>query len=202
MNGISPEHITGLILAGGRASRMGGLDKGLQPHRGLALAQHALQRLRPQVGSILISANRNLTTYAALGVPVCADATADYLGPLAGLLAGLKQTTTPYLVMVPCDAPHFPHDLVGRLAAALQMQRADIATAATRSQNNPQTTQAQHVFCLVKTSLIASLQSFLQTGSRKVEAWTTSQAHAQVVFEQAAEFASANTLDELRRLSE
>ena len=128
--GIDKHDITGLVLAGGRGSRMGGVDKGLQPHRGMPLAQHALLRLGAQVGELMINANRNLSAYESMGVPVWPDASADYPGPLAGLLAGLERCQTPYLVSVPCDTPDFPEDLVAKLAQALVAHDADIAMAA------------------------------------------------------------------------
>ena len=117
---IAPEDITGLVLAGGRGSRMGGVDKGLQNHHGVPLALHALLRLAPQVGLTMINANRNLAAYESMGVPVWPDALADFAGPLAGFLAGLEHCDTPYLVTVPCDSPRFPEDLVARLASALE----------------------------------------------------------------------------------
>ena len=123
--------ITGLILAGGRGSRMGGVDKGLQNHQGLPLALHALMRLAPQVGHAMINANRNLGAYEAMGVPVWPDGLADFAGPLAGFLVGLERCETPWLVTVPCDSPGFPEDLVLRLAAAAQAQGAELAMAST-----------------------------------------------------------------------
>src|SRR3954447_11955988 len=119
MSSIPREDIAGLILAGGRGSRMGGVDKGLQSHRGMPLAMHAVLRLAPQIGELMINANRNLGAYEALGVPVWPDSLPDYAGPLAGFLTGLERCETPYLVTVPCDTPQFPEDLVARLAAAL-----------------------------------------------------------------------------------
>ena len=99
---IDKSHITGLVLAGGRGSRMGGVDKGLQPHLGMPLAMHALLRLAPQVGETMINANRNLGAYESLGAAVWPDALPDYPGPLAGFLAGLEHCATPYLATVPC----------------------------------------------------------------------------------------------------
>src|SRR2546426_2795828 len=136
--GIAKEEITGLILAGGRGSRMGGVDKGLQNHLGIPLAMHALLRLAPQVGHIMINANRNLGAYDAFGVPVWPDALPDYPGPLAGFLAGLERCETAYLVSVPCDTPNFPTDLVARLAEDLLAQDAEIAMAATRDADGVQ----------------------------------------------------------------
>ena len=126
---IAREDITGLVLAGGRGSRMGGVDKGLQNHHGVPLAMHALLRLAPQVGSTMINANRNLAAYESMGVPVWPDALPDYAGPLAGFLAGLERCETPWLVTVPCDSPLFPDDLVARLAG-LEPQPASVAMAA------------------------------------------------------------------------
>ena len=90
MSPIDPQDITGLILCGGRGMRMGGVDKGLQNHHGMPLALHALMRLQPQVGHVLINANRNLSAYESMGVPVWPDPMADYTGTLSGWLAGLE----------------------------------------------------------------------------------------------------------------
>jgi molybdopterin-guanine dinucleotide biosynthesis protein A len=118
---IHAEAITGLILAGGRGSRMGGVDKGLQNFNGVPLALHTLMRLSPQVGEVMVNANRNLAAYEAFGVPVWPDSTGlgEFAGPLAGFLTGLERCETPYLLTVPCDTPLFPDDLVARLAQAL-----------------------------------------------------------------------------------
>ena len=194
---MAREHITGLILAGGRGSRMGGVDKGLQLHAGTPLALHALTRLRPQVGRVMINANRNLEAYAAFGAPVWPDADSDYSGPLSGFLAGLTHCETPYLVTVPCDSPLFPLDLVQRLAAALVQRDAEIAMAATREGG---ALQVQPVFCLLKTDLRESLIRFTQTGQRKIDKWTAQHRCVEVPFIEAQAFANANTPDELRQL--
>ena len=208
--GIRAEDITGLVLAGGRGSRMGGADKGLQNHRGLPLALHALLRLQPQVGATMLNANRNLGAYEAMGVPVWPDDHADFAGPLAGMLVGLAHCETPWLVTVPCDTPNFPADLVERLAAAAQAEGADIAMAATRepaqgadgdavARGQP-AVQVQPVFCLLKASLLESLGDFLARGQRKIDSWTAQHRSATVVFDDSAAFFNANTLEELRRL--
>ncbi len=189
--------ITGLVLAGGRGSRMGGVDKGLQNHRGLPLALHALLRLQPQVGHAMINANRNLAAYESMGVPVWPDPLADYPGPLAGLLAGLEHCETPYLASVPCDTPDFPADLVARLAQALHAEDAEIAMAATHQHG---LLQPQPVFCLLRSSLIESLVAYLQGGQRKIDRWTAQHRCAVVAFDDAAAFFNANTAAELQRL--
>ena len=196
---IAKADITGLILAGGRGSRMGGVDKGLQNHHGVPLAMHALMRLAPQVGEIMINANRNLGAYESMGVPVWPDALADYAGPLAGFLTGLEHCETPYLVTVPCDSPLFPDDLVARLAQALESHDAEIAMAATREDGG---LQVQPVFCLMKSALIESLVRFTQGGQRKIDKWTALHRCVEVPFDDAHAFANANTPDELRALQQ
>jgi molybdopterin-guanine dinucleotide biosynthesis protein A len=199
---IDPLDITGLVLAGGRGSRMGGVDKGLQNHLGTPLALHALLRLSPQVGEVMINANRNLGAYESMGVPVWPDAlpagVAEYPGPLAGLLAGLEHCTTPYLVSVPCDTPNFPLDLVQRLAHALVQDEADIATAATVEGGQR---RVQPVFCLLKSTLMESLVEFLHDGQRKIDLWTARHRSVAVPFEDSDAFFNANTLAELQSLA-
>ncbi len=196
---IDTRHITGLVLAGGRGSRMGGVDKGLQTYRGMPLAMHALLRLGPQVGELMVNANRNLAAYESLGAPVWPDALADYPGPLAGFLAGLERCTTPFLATVPCDSPHFPADLVARLATGLEANDAELAMAATREAGE---LRLQPVFCLMRTSVMESLLSFTTSGRRKIDAWTATLRTVTVPFDDARAFANANTVDELRRLDE
>jgi molybdopterin-guanine dinucleotide biosynthesis protein A len=194
---IERDDITGLILAGGRGSRMGGVDKGLQNHRGIPLAMHALLRLAPQVGHVMINANRNLGAYEAMGVPVWPDTLPDYAGPLAGFLTGLERCDTGYLVTVPCDTPDFPDDLVARLAEALERDGAEIAMAATRTDG---ALQVQPVFCLMKASLMESLVRFTQGGQRKIDRWTALHRCVEVPIDDPRAFFNANTPDELRQL--
>ena len=180
---------------------MGGVDKGLQNHLGMPLALHALLRLTPQVGALMVNANRNLGAYDSMGVPVWPDvlagAASDYPGPLAGFLAGLEHCETAYLVTVPCDTPNFPTDLVARLAAGLVAEDAEMAMAATLEDGQ---LQRQPVFCLMAATLLESLVAFLQSGQRKIDRWTDGQRCATVVFDDAAGFFNANTLDDLQRL--
>ena len=198
---IEASHITGVILAGGRGSRMGGVDKGLQPYRGMPLALHTLMRLAPQVGEVMINANRNLGAYESFGVPVWPDASDEFAGPLAGFLAGLERCETPYLVTVPCDTPAFPEDLVARLAAALEAEGAEIAMVRAADAERPEAgPQLQPVFCLLSTSLLESLVGFMQAGGRKIDRWTAQHRCTAVDFPDAAAFFNANTLQELRAL--
>jgi molybdopterin-guanine dinucleotide biosynthesis protein A len=195
---IPPEHITGLILCGGRGSRMGGVDKGLQTHQGIPLAMHALLRLQPQVGEVMINANRNLGAYESMGVPVWPDPMGDYPGPLAGWLAGIERCETPFMVTVPCDSPNFPTDLVPRLAQALAENGAEIAMAATVEDGR---TQPQPVFSLMRADLLESLVAYLHSGERKIDRWTAQHRCVQVVFDDAAAFFNANTLADLQLLA-
>ena len=184
--------LDGLILAGGRGTRMGCVDKGLQPFRGAPMVAAVMARLAPQVRRLAISANRNLDTYAALGAPVWPDATGEFAGPLAGLEAGMRCCAAPLLLTAPCDSPFLPHDLAARLLAGLTEQDADIAIAVTADgQRHP-------VFCLVKTSLLPVLQAYLAGGGRKMGAWYGDAPVAEVAFADGDAFRNINTLDELR----
>ena len=188
--------ITGLILAGGRGSRMGGIDKGLQSYLGRPLALHALERLRPQVGRLMVNANRNLERYRAMSVAVWPDEVPDFPGPLGGMLAGLVHCETRLMATVPCDTPGFPRDLVERLASGLEREDADIAVAYTREGGD---LRAQPVFCLMKSSLKDALAAFVGAGERKTELFAHEQRNIRVVFEHGADFFNINTLEELEQ---
>ncbi|HEY6452893.1 MAG TPA: molybdenum cofactor guanylyltransferase MobA [Steroidobacteraceae bacterium] len=194
---IDINDITGLILAGGRGSRMGGVDKGLQPYMGLPLALQALRRLAPQVATVMINANRNLDAYRSMGVAVWPDEVPDYAGPLAGMLAGLAHCDTPYLSTVPCDTPNFPLDLVARLAHGLTAIDGELATACTLEDG---VRRSHPVFCLMKASLLDSLRAFIDAGQHKTGLWTSQHRCAQVLFEDADGFFNANTPAELQQL--
>jgi len=197
--------ITGLILAGGRGSRMGGTDKGLQNFHGLPLALQTLMRLQLQslpLQEVLINANRNLAAYESLGVPVWPDSIDGFAGPLAGFQTGLERCETPLMLTVPCDTPLFPLDLVERLHEAMDAQDADLAMAAAPEADG--TVRPQPVFCLLKTDLLESLVKFTQGGGRKIDAWTAQHRCAIVSFDLPGDspqaFANANTLAELQQL--
>ena len=194
---IDVQDITGIVLAGGRGSRMGGVDKGLQNHLGLPLALHALMRLTPQVGHTMINANRNLGAYESFGVPVWPDPVGDYAGPLAGFLAGLERCETPLLLTVPCDTPNFPEDLAERLGTALEAEGAALAYALTLEDGRE---QRQPVFCLLRHELLESLVAFLHGGGHKIDAWFAQHRAIGVRFDDANAFANANTSAELARL--
>jgi molybdenum cofactor guanylyltransferase len=162
MNEISAStDITAVILAGGRATRLGGVDKGLQPLAGKPLIEHVLARLHGQAGAILINCNRNPEQYANYGHPLVADLLPDFPGPLAGLHAALHTCTSTYLLTVPCDSPYLPRDLQARLRANLAEAPAVFAI----------TPEQQPVFALYRRTLLPTLENFLAEGKRGVGQW-------------------------------
>jgi molybdopterin-guanine dinucleotide biosynthesis protein A len=188
---IARDDITGLILAGGMGRRMGGADKGLLLLHGRALAALALERLRPQVGSVFISANRNLEAYAAFGAEVLPDRLPDYPGPLAGVHAALSRIGTPWLATCPCDSPFLPPDLVARLMDAVLASGAPLAVAHTAGRSQP-------AFMLCRRELLPALTAWLTSGNRKFGAWQESQGAAPADFEDCPEcFANFNTPEDM-----
>jgi len=205
MNDLS---MTGLILAGGRGARMGGIDKGLQNFNGTPLTLHTLMRLQMQesepLSEIMVVANRNLSAYESFGVQVWPDSTDGFAGPLAGFLTGLERCETDLLLTVPCDSPLFPFNLAQRLLDALIFEEADIAVAAAKEEDG--TVRAQPVFCLMRVNLLESLVKFMQSGGRKIDAWTALHKTVLVPFDtpdvDPRAFFNANTLEELHRLEQ
>ncbi len=187
------DDITALVLAGGRGSRMGGVDKGLTPLQGKPLVAHIIERLEPQVAHVLINANRNAERYADFGKPVLADADpAAYAGPLAGMLAGLQACTTPWLLTAPCDSPWLPDHYAQHMLDTALAAGATVAMASDGQRHQP-------VFCLIKRELVDSLQRFLAAGDRKIDLWTRAEQAVEVLFEDSRIFTNINTRDDLRR---
>ena len=188
---IASGEVTGLILAGGKGTRMGHVDKGLQLLRGYPMVMHVITRLAPQVGPLLINANQNLDAYRDLGYSVVSDVIEGFAGPLAGMQAGLGQCKTSYLLSVPCDSPFLPSDLAARLASALSHSHADVAFAASQGQPHP-------VFALMRTRVASHLATFLAEGGRKIDAWYASLPQVEVNFDDEADaFRNINTRGEL-----
>ena len=182
---------TGIILAGGRGSRMGGVDKGLQDLRGRPMIEWVLERLGPQVSEVIINANQNIERYEKYNHRVVRDEIGGFAGPLAGLHAGLKFAREPLAVTVPCDSPFLPDDLVSRLKNSLGEK--DLAVAKTGDQPHP-------VFALMKRQVRESLEAFLAAGGRKIDAWYAALKVVEVSFDDEADaFRNINTLEELRR---
>lgn len=173
---------------------MGGVDKGLQSLRGRPMIAWVLERFAPQVDEVLINANQNLETYAALGHRVIPDAIAGFAGPLAGVHRGLAEARHELISTVPCDSPFLPRDLVARLRDALERKDAELAVARTGEQLHP-------VFCLCRRSLAPGLEAFLAEGGRKIDAWYARLRVVEVPFDDQPEaFSNINTEEELRAM--
>jgi molybdopterin-guanine dinucleotide biosynthesis protein A len=186
--------ISSIILAGGRATRMNGLDKGLVLLQHKPLISYVITRLKPQVNEIFINANREIATYEAFGYTVLQDETDDFLGPLAGFSLGLQHAKHDFVLTVPCDSPLLPLDLAERLYNGMAASLADIAVASSDENAHP-------VFCLMKKNVLPSLTEYLASGERKVSAWQKSQKYIEVDFSDCAEaFTNLNTLEDLRAL--
>lgn len=182
--------ITAVILAGGQATRLGGVDKGLQPLAGRPLVAHVLERLRPQVGEVLINCNRNADRYAEFGCRLVADRLAGFPGPLAGLHAAMHAAATPLLLTVPCDSPGLSLELAARLQAALADGTSAVAWSGRR----------EPVFALYRRTLLARLEGFLAGGSRKVGLWQDETGCRMADFsDQPETFRNLNTADDWPR---
>jgi len=156
--------VTGVILAGGKARRMGGADKGLVTVNDRPMIAYVIDALRPQVADILISANRNRDSYGEFGYPVFADDNTGFQGPLAGIVAGMQAARTRYIAVAPCDSPLLSGDIVQRLHVALSGAGLRIAVAHDGE-------RLQNVFALLDTRLLDDLRNYLDEGGRKVDHW-------------------------------
>lgn len=192
----TPDDVTGVILAGGRARRMGGVDKGLVPVNGKPMIEWVIELLRPQVAELLVNANRNLDRYRQFGCPVVDDGDREFRGPLAGIASGMRAAATPYVAFVPCDSPLICSELVPRLQAALSKEDARIAVAHDGERLQP-------VFALLERSLLGDLVRYLDDGGRKIDRWYSEHGYACADFSDVAEsFSNVNAPDEKRALEE
>jgi molybdopterin-guanine dinucleotide biosynthesis protein A len=183
---------TGVILAGGRATRMGGRDKGLLQLAGKPMVEWVMAALKPQVADIIINANRNLDAYAAYGYRVVSDKLHGFCGPLAGIASSMESASTPYIVTTPCDSPLMPLDLAHRLYQALHVNRAEISVAHNGERLQP-------VFALLTCTLSNSLLSYLEAGERKIDTWYSRHKLAIVDFSDSADaFININTPFEIQ----
>lgn len=186
--------VSSIILSGGLATRMGGVDKGIISLQKKPLIQHVIDRLIPQTSEILINANREIPQYEALGYPVLQDDIAGFIGPLAGFSLGLQHAKYDYLLTVPCDSPMLPMDLTHRLQANLLAQNAEIAVASSDGNAHP-------VFCLCKINVLPSLLNYLHQGGHKVSTWQKSLRYIEVDFsDQSEAFVNLNTQADLTAL--
>lgn len=194
MRTISRSDITAVILAGGRGRRMGGQDKGLLELNGKPLIEHVLAVLDPQVGQVLINANRNQDRYRILGHPVIEDDRSGFQGPLAGFAAALSASATPYVLLLPCDAPWLSGDYATRMVAALVAGCSDIAIAHDG-------TRLQPVHALISCALTPDLNRFLDQGGRKIDRWYARQRTTLADFSHCPDaFCNLNTPEQHRQL--
>lgn len=192
------ELVEGLILCGGQAQRMSGQDKGLIPLNAKPLYEYGMKRLAPQVGHLMINANRHQEVYEKSGYPVYRDTYPGFVGPLAGFHVGLSHCKAPYLAIIPCDSPLFPDNLVQLLFQHLESQQADIAYVVTR--NAQQEKQSHPVFCLIRNGLKNHLGAFLDSGQRKIDQWFSGLRSTEVMFASDEAFTNINTPEELLQI--
>ena len=188
------DRVTGVILAGGKATRMGGTDKGLVPIAGKPMIAWVIDALQPQVSAVLINANRNRGRYAEFGCPVIDDGDSDFRGPLAGMVSAMRAARTPYIAVVPCDSPLIGGGVVERLYAAAASSGAPIAAAHDGERLQP-------VFALLSCDLLDDLAGYLDDGERKIDRWYDRHRYVSVDFSDVAEsFANINAPDDKRAL--
>jgi molybdopterin-guanine dinucleotide biosynthesis protein A len=188
---IDKSLITGVILAGGRGQRMDSQDKGLVSLAGRPMVEYVLDALAPQVGTVLINANRNADIYAAYGYPVVPDLLGGFHGPLAGMAAAMRAANTPYIATVSCDSPFIPAGLIERLAQALETDGAELSVAHSGERLEP-------VFALLNCKLMNSLNNYLGSGERKIDRWYATHKMAAVDFSDLPDtFLNINTPSDL-----
>lgn len=179
-----------MILAGGKASRMGGKDKGLQELNGLPLWQHVARTLHKQVSTLVVSANRNIATYQESGYPVYADLLADYPGPLAGMLSVMQQCDAEWFLYCPCDTPFIPDYLAERLVK--NRESAPVVWAHDGDRDHP-------TIALMHRQLIPVLENYLAAGERRVLVFMRQAGGHSVDFSDMKQaFINMNTLQEMQ----
>lgn len=175
MSSLKTDRVSAIVLAGGRARRMGGADKGWLDLAGRPLVARVLDRLAGQAGEVIISANRHLERYAALGWPVVPDPADDFPGPLAGIAAAGREAQGEWLLVVPCDTPFLPEDLAPRMLAEARTQDTRLVRAADHQQTH-------YAIMLFRRELLPDLADYLASGERRVQSWQARHHPADVVF--------------------
>lgn len=188
------DDVTAVILAGGRATRMGGVDKGLVEFAGRSMVEWVQQGLQGQVAEVVVNANRSTERYQALGMRVVADEFEDFQGPLAGMASAMTVVSTAWIVTVPCDSPFVPKDLVARFCGAMTSVEPAVLTAHDGQRLQP-------VFNLMHVSLRASIEAFLSSGERKIDRWFAEVNHARVDLSDLPDtFVNINTVEDRDQL--
>lgn len=185
------DQITGVVLAGGEARRMGGQDKGLIMLSGKPMIEHVTSALSMQLNNIVINANRNIERYSLYGFPVIKDAYEGFNGPLAGMASCLKEIETDYMLTVPCDSPFIPSDLVSRMHDSLREENSEIAVADNGERMQP-------VFSLISRELLPSLERYLADKQRKIDIWFQQHRLSKVDFsDKPRTFINVNTAEDI-----
>ena len=190
----SGDSVTGVILAGGLARRMGGRDKGVIELAGRSMIEYVIDAVKPQVDHLLINANRSHEHYGGFGLPIITDRVGGFSGPLAGIAAALEQSPGDLVLTVPCDGPWVPSDLCERLCARLEETGADVCVAHDGERTQP-------VFGLFRATLLPGVLDFLESGERRLQHWLSQQNFAHEDFSDHPEaFVNVNTEEERARV--
>lgn len=190
----SQTKVAGVILAGGLARRMNNQDKGLIHYKGRAMVSYAVAAMAPVVDQLIINANRNSERYRQFGLPVVADQTESFDGPLAGVLTAMLHVDAEVLLVMPCDSPLVSAEHLRKLLEARSEKDVDVAVAFDGERLHP-------VFLAIKTALQGSLQAYLASGERKIDRWLEQQKMVKADFSSSPEiFININTMTELSAL--
>ncbi len=196
MKNIEKNHITAVILAGGRGRRFEGRDKGLIEYKQCPIIEHVIKAIAPQVAGIMINANRSEAVYANYGYPVINDELSGFQGPLAGFATAMKHVSSPFVLILPCDGPFISADYVRRMAVTLSDEQAELAVAYDGDRMQP-------VHALLPVTLLKSLNDFLASGERKIDRWYLQHQVEMVDFSDSPNlFLNINTLEELNALED
>lgn len=186
------DDVSGVVLAGGAGRRMQGRDKGMVEWHGRPLVEHVVERLRPQVGQLLISCNRNQEFYRNYADELLGDLRSDYQGPLAGMEAAAGKLSTKFVLVTPCDAPLLPPDLGPRLLAPLRETRAEPIVVSYAFDGE----RDQYLFAAINVECLHSLTAYLDSGQRTVRGWYQQLPHTSVDFSDQKDcFANLNKLE-------
>ncbi len=186
------DQITAVILAGGKARRMDNQDKGLIMLADKPLIKYVIEKTKPQVSDILISANRNIAEYRKFNYLVLSDDLQGFLGPLAGIATALQQCKTDYLLVLPCDCPFLPNNLASQMLEQIKTNDADLCMAYDGNRLQP-------LISLISRTLANRLINSITAGHLKVERWMLEQKHCISNFTDSWAFMNINTFEDLKQ---